>query len=151
MVSQYDVLNLGSDTCNTQALLNLNSKNCFTGNTFAEDGFTHLEYGCLWSAPRDFYNAAGGPISLPIDTPLNQVTNEAGEATTGIALTAAYFWFVTNFFVFSCNPHLVQRLYLAEKDDGLKKVGQMLIFAPFFAMTPGVLAGILVISNWPKW
>ena len=64
-------------------------------------------------------------------------------------MVAVYFWFVSIFFVFSGNPHLIQRLFLAEKDSGLKSVAQLLIFSPFFAMTPGVLAGVYVASNWP--
>jgi len=144
MIFEYNVFSLGSDeTCSKPTFVDnpSTSINCFTGTTWNITEHPQVQYGCIWDVSRTVPG-----VSWDFQTPLNQV-----QPPLGLALTAAYFWFVTNFFVFSCNPHLIQRLYLAEKDEGIKKVAQLLIFSPFFAMTPGVLAGVLLAANWPDW
>jgi len=66
-------------------------------------------------------------------------------------MNGRWFWFVVNFLAFPLNPHLIQRMFLAEKDSQLVGVVKLLLFSPFVAMGPGVIAGVAVAAHWNKW
>jgi len=138
----YNVFALGNDEqCQllTNATETLNCKSpSVPKSNYPEGQLT----GCLYRAtPSGFMECSPGWFPekfIPGDTP-------------PYAMNGKYFWFVFNFFAFPLNPHLVQRVYLAEHDSGIKSVVKLLLFSPFFAMGPGVLAGVVLLANYPEW
>lgn len=163
MHSEFDVFNIGagceSSIMDITADLAGTVLNCRSPNASLPAGFNtfpemRVEYGCITSPGIN----TKVPVPFqPLTRPFANYTlpippgGEAPPVSLGTVVMAVFFWFTTNFIPFSCNPHMIQRIYLAEKDAGIRSVALLMIFAPFFAMGPGLLAGLLVAANWFKW
>merc|ERR1719437_129220 len=132
--TQYDWLGLGNDECEAARTLDLmgsNVTNCITGQNYPNG----TQYGCLFLAQPQYewsLNDYGtNYLGLPIPYSLNMI----------------YFWFVVSFLAFPLNPHLMQRIFLAETDADTKKATQLVLFSPFVAFTPGIIAGLVAAAN----
>lgn len=147
LFQRYDVLSLGSDTCPVQTLSSaLAVPNCRSPNATMPSGYNNwgkdeVPYGCL-------FKTEGVERTMLVHRPY-----EFGKMAglPGGFMNGNYFWFVFNFLAFPLNPHLVQRMFLAEKDRDLLPVIKLLLFSPFVAMGPGLIAGIVLAANWPLW
>lgn len=63
----------------------------------------------------------------------------------------AYFWFLFNFIAFPLNPHMVQRATISRSDEAVKTTIQLLCFASFLTMIPGIVVGIVAATFSPSW
>jgi len=143
LLSNYSVLEMGSETCPTAGTYDgTTTRSCSTGDFFGSDS---VPYGCIPQGIRDFSMFKMDPNTWGSMLP----------APTGpfppFFMNGRYFWFVVNFLAFPLNPHLVQRMFLAEKDAQLVGVVKLLILSPYVAMGPGVLAGVAVAAHWNFW
>jgi len=146
ILQNFEVLQMGSDTCPTAGEFDgTNVLNCKTGAVF---GTNPVEYGCIPQGIDNFSLFKMDPNTWGSKLP----DPPAGPGPfPPFFMNGRFFWFVVNFLAFPLNPHLVQRMFLAEKDAQLVGVVKLLLFSPYFAMGPGVLAGVAVATHWRLW
>jgi len=136
--ARYDWLGLGSDTCDGAGTISpdTNDTNCLSGKPY---NTTTQDYGCLFLAQPQY------------EWDLNTYGTQALGLPLPFSLNMIYFWFVVSFFAFPLNPHLLQRISLAETDNDTKKATQLVFWSPFVAFTPGIIAGLVAASYLPLW
>lgn len=63
----------------------------------------------------------------------------------------SYFWFLFNFLAFPLNPHMVQRATISKSDDAVKITIQVVCWAAFLTMIPGIVMGVTVATFSDSW
>jgi len=87
-------------------------------------------YGCLEDVRPQFFQ----PLEMK---------GKSGQCT--------FFFFVMNMLAFPLNPHMVQRVYIAQSDQALRFVVGIMFVAGFLCMPPGMMAGLVVATFSKTW